>query len=132
MIVKSRPPSTALVRFVTTGLCATIDSHLAGELPLHRFAWELQNRIDSLAELSAPGRTVTRLRWLQRTVEHLHAEVAEAGRAQLNDDEEHILAATLTDLRTVLADLAPHNPPDPASTARPTTDHRVVALHVVA
>ena len=37
----STPTSTSLIRFVTDGLLATIESYQAGNLPLHRFAWEL-------------------------------------------------------------------------------------------
>jgi hypothetical protein len=59
----SSTAAPALVGFVTDGLNATLGSYLAGGLPLHRFAWELAARIDTLAELAAPAHTVTRLRW---------------------------------------------------------------------
>lgn len=110
----------ALVRFVTDGLNATLDSYLSGGLPLQRFAWELAARIDTLAELDAPARTVTRLRWLQRAVENLYSELARAGRP-LTGDEENCLTVTLVDLRTVLATLTPYSPLDPAGAARPFT-----------
>jgi hypothetical protein len=117
-IISSTP---ALVRFTVTGLTATIDAHLAGTLPLHRFAWELSTRIDTLGRLDAPSGVVTRLRWLHRTVERLHAELAEAGRERLDDAEQTALAAALVDLRTVLATLIPPTPRDPAGAGRPAT-----------
>jgi hypothetical protein len=74
--------SDPLIRFVTDGLMATIDSYLAGALPLHRFAWELSARVETLSSLDAPTRTLTRLRWLLRTVELVHAaQSARAGRS---------------------------------------------------
>lgn len=130
----------ALVRFVTDGLNATIDSYLGGGLPLQRFAWELAARIDTLAGLDAPARTVTRLRWLQRAVENLHSELARAGR-QLTGDEENCLTVTLVGLRTVLATLTPESPLDPAGSARPSAPaipavavggHRGIVLKLVA
>ena len=129
--------STPLLRFVTDGLTATIDSYLAGTLPLHRFAWELSARVDTLSSLDAPTRTLTRLRWLLRTVELLHAaqsaRSAETGHATgLSGDEESTLAVALTGLRAVLATLVPHNPLDPAGAARPAAALAVVALAVVA
>lgn len=102
--------SPALVRFVTAGLVATIDSYRSGGLPLHRFAWELVSRVDTLAALDAPARVVTRLRWLQRTVELLNTELAAGGRRELSGDEENSLTVTLGSLRTVLATLSPHSP----------------------
>lgn len=115
--------STPLLRFVTDGLMATIDSYLAGSLPLHRFAWELSARVDALASLDAPSRTLTRLRWLHRTVELVHA----AADGDLTRDEENTLAVALADFRAVLATLVPHNPLDPAGAARPATVLAVVA-----
>lgn len=125
--VSSVADSPALVRFVTDGLLATIEAYRCGTLPLHRFAWELDARITTLATLSAPSRVVTRLRWLHRTVELLHTELA-AG-AELTGDEENSLTVTLVDLRTVLATLAPESPLDPAGAARPT---QLPALRLVA
>lgn len=125
---------------MTEGLSATIDSYLGGGLPLQRFAWELAARIDALAGLDAPARTVTRLRWLQRAVENLHSELARAGRP-LTGDEENCLTVTLVGLRTVLATLTPDSPLDPAGAARPSSPampaiaiggHRAVGLKVVA
>jgi hypothetical protein len=97
----------ALVRFVTDGLLATIDSYLVGGLPLHRLARELPARIDVLAELHPPARTLTRLRWLQRDVERRYAELSDAGRAELTADEQHHLAGTVDTLRTALTALLP-------------------------
>lgn len=75
--------SDPLLRFVTDGLMATIDSYLAGALPLHRFTWELSARVDTLSSLDAPTRTLTRLRWLLRTVELVHTRVAGSGAAEV-------------------------------------------------
>lgn len=118
--------STPLLRYVTDGLMATIDSYLAGALPLHRFAWELSARVDALASLDAPTRTLTRLRWLHRTVELVHDAQSARG-ADLTRDEENTLTVALADFRAVLATLVPHNPLDPAGAARPATVLTVVA-----
>lgn len=131
----STPTSTALTRFVTNGLLGTIDSYQAGNLPLHRFAWELHTRIDTLSELAPPSRIVTRLRWLQRTVELLHSELINrshstghagatttghaSGHTELTADEQNSLTVTLRDMTLVLAALAPLSPLDPAGAARP-------------
>jgi hypothetical protein len=110
---------------------------------LRRFAWELAARIDTLAGLDAPARTVTRLRWLHRSVENLHTELTLAGRT-LTGDEENCLTVTLVGLRTVLATLTPESPLDPAGAARPsaptppaitagrTGGHRAANLRLVA
>jgi hypothetical protein len=113
--------SPALVRFVTDGLTATLDSYRAGHLPLHRFVWELTTRIDTLDGLPAPTRTVTRLRWITLGLAALHTELADTGREHLTADEENSLTVTLVSLRTALAQLDPHNPIDPTGAARPTT-----------
>ncbi|MDQ2706341.1 MAG: hypothetical protein M3Z25_01280 [Actinomycetota bacterium] len=113
--------STPLIRFVTDGLLATIESHRTGALPLHRFAWELRSRIDTLAELTSTSTTVTRLRWLQRSVQNLHTALAATGRAKLSDDEQDHLTATLTSLHTALTNLIPHRPLDPAGADNPAT-----------
>jgi hypothetical protein len=120
--LSTSPPTSAtpaLVRFVSEGLAATIDSYLSGRLSLRRFASELAARIDTLAGLDAPARTVTRLRWLQRSVENLHAELALAGRTPTGD-EKNCLTVTLVGLRTVLATLSPESPLGPAGAARPS------------
>ena len=122
----STPATSALTRFVTDGLLATIDSYRAGNLPLHRFAWELRTRIDSLAELDPPSRTVTRLRWLQRAVELLHAE----RHNELTADEQNDLTVTLRDMTIVLATLAPLSPLDPAGAARPISIEPAAIVHV--
>jgi hypothetical protein len=113
--------SPALVRFVTDGLTATLDSYRAGQLPLHRFVWELTARIATLDGLAVPTRAVTQLRWIARGLAALHAELAAAGRAELTLDEENSLTVTLVSLRTALAQLDPHSPIDPAGAARPAT-----------
>ena len=122
--------SDPLLRFVTDGLMAAIDSYLARALPLHRFAWELSARVETLASLDAPTRTLTRLRWLLRTVELLHTAHRERdanSAPDLSADEENTLTVALADFRAVLATLIPHNPLDPAGAARPTTVPSVVA-----
>jgi hypothetical protein len=91
--------SPALIRFVTDGLVATVDYYRAGQLPLHRFAWELSVRTDTLAELHPASRALTRLRWLQRSINNLHTEQAAGRRAQLSTDEENSLTVTLAGLR---------------------------------
>src|SRR5882757_11281532 len=45
-------PDASLRRFVTDGLRDTVDSYLSGNLPLHRFSWELESRLAMLAELT--------------------------------------------------------------------------------
>jgi hypothetical protein len=119
-IPTTMPGSPALLRFTVTGLTATIDAHLAGTLSLSRFAWELAARIDTLAVLDAPARVVTRLRWLHRTVERLTAALSGAGRDRLDDGQQATLAATLGDLRTVLATLTPPTPRGPSGTGART------------
>ena len=128
---------STLIRFVTDGLLATIDSYRAGSLPLHRFAWELRTRIDSLAELDPPSRTVTRLRWLQRTVELLHSELTTRTdthsadrRTELTADEQNDLTVTLRNLTLVLATLNPRSPLDPAGAARPISIEPAAVAHL--
>jgi hypothetical protein len=111
------PAAPALLRYAITGLLATIESYRVGALPLHRFAWELRTRMDLLAVLLPPARTLTRMRWLHRTVELLHAELTAGGRTALTGDEHSTLAATLTTLTTMLHTLTPPNPPRPATSA---------------
>lgn len=115
--------SPALVRYVTDGLLATIEAYRTGTLPLHRFAWELAARIDSLSELDPPALVLTRLRWLQRGVELLHAGSAGrtrgGGHTRLTEGEENSLTVTLVGLSTTLAALNPDSPLDPSGAARP-------------
>jgi hypothetical protein len=113
--------SATLIRFVTDGLIATIDSYRGDQLPLHRFTWELSSRIDTLAELHPATRTLTRLRWLHHDIDNLHTELAATGRTHLTADEENSLAVTLVSLRTALITLGPDAPLDPTGAARPTT-----------
>ena len=112
--------SPALVRFVTDGLTATLESYRAGQLPLHRFVWELTARVETLDGLAAPTRAVTRLRWIARGLAALHSELAAADRT-LTVDEENSLTVTLVGLRTALGQLDPHNPNDPTGAPRPAT-----------
>jgi hypothetical protein len=118
-ITDSPAPSGILIRFVTDGLIATIDSYRSGQLPLHRFSWELCNRIDSLAELHAATRAVTRLRWLHRDIDHVHAQCVTTGRAALTADEENALTVILVSLRTALAALGSDALGDSGGAARP-------------
>src|SRR5882757_7788165 len=62
-----------LRRFVADGLRDTIAAYSAGTLPLHRFAWELDSRLSTLAELTGlpHWRTLTALRAAQRTIADL-------------------------------------------------------------
>jgi hypothetical protein len=105
--------SATLIRFVTDGLIATIDSYRATQLPLHRLTWELNSRIDTLAELHPATRTLTRLRWLHHDINNLHTTLATTGRTDLTTDEQNSLTVTLVSLRTALATLGPDTPPDP-------------------
>jgi hypothetical protein len=91
--------SPALIRFVTDGLVATLDSYRTGRLPLHRFAWGLSARTDTLAELHPGSRAVTRLRWLQHSIDNRHTELAAGRLVQLATDEENSLTVTLASLR---------------------------------
>ncbi len=109
--------SEPLTRFVVDGLLATLASHRAGELPLHRVAWELRIRLDTLAELHPPARTLTRLRWLQLAVQRLHEELLATGRAEPTETERARLIATLDSLTAVLATLVPRDPFDPPGVA---------------
>jgi hypothetical protein len=98
--------SAALIRFVTDGLVATLEFYRAGQLPPHRFAWELTKRTDTLAELCPASRAVTRLRWLQRSINNPHTEhteLAAGGRAELSTDEQNRLTVTLASLRATSA-----------------------------
>jgi hypothetical protein len=122
-VVPVSPVPSSLVRFVTDGLLATIESYRAGQLPLHRFTWELHSRIDTLSELSADRLTLTRLRWLHRTIDNLHAELLESGRRP-TVDEENTLTVTVVSLRTVLGSLTPPAPLDPSGAAAPAAERR--------
>lgn len=90
-----------LIRFVTDGLRATIDSFAAGTLPLHRCAWELQSRLNSLAEL-VDRRALAPLRSSQRTVATIDVALRESGRTGMTSGEERILASALAAMRAEL------------------------------
>jgi hypothetical protein len=125
--------SAALIRFVTDGLVATLDSYRAGQLPLHRFVWELAARTDTLAELHPASRAVTRLRWLQCSIDNPHTEHTElpAGGGQLTTNEQNCLTITLASLRVTSATAARTARATPPATAsrwphRPVGHDRMV------
>jgi hypothetical protein len=114
-------PHAPLRRFVTAGLRDTVDSYTAGTLPLHRFSWELESRLATLAELTGLPRyrTLVTLRAAQHAVATIDVELRTSGRDALTAAEDHTVAAAITTLRTGLAQLDPTDPSDPASPARP-------------
>ena len=129
-----------LRRFVADGLRDTIACYSAGTLPLHRFAWELDSRLATLAELTGlpHWRTLNALRAAQRTIADLDTTLrantggANTGgantRAGLTAAEEHTLTAAVHTLRTTLARLDPIDPIDPVDPVAP----RPVVLTLVA
>jgi hypothetical protein len=120
------PASAPLRRFVTDGIRATLDAYTAGTLPLHRFAWELEARITTLAEFTALPhyRTLAALRDAQHTVATIDATLrARTGQQNLSAAEEHSLATAVTTLRTGLARL---DLPDPIDPVDLTVSHPVV------
>lgn len=124
-----------LRRFVADGLRDTIACYSAGTLPLHRFAWELDSRLATLAELTGlpHWRTLNALRAAQRTIADLdttlRANTRDASTGEgLTAAEEHTLTAAVTTLRTTLARLDPDDPIDPVDPAAP----RPVVLTLVA
>jgi hypothetical protein len=90
-----------LIRFVTDGLRDTIDSFATGALPLHRFAWELQSRLDSLAEL-VDRRALAPLRSTQCIVATIDIALRESDRMGTNTSEKRILANALAAMRAEL------------------------------
>jgi hypothetical protein len=108
-----------LRRFVADGLRDTIDSYITGELPLHRFAWELDTRLRTLAELTAlpEWRALTILRAAQHTIATVDTDLRASARADLTTAEEHAVASAVATLRTKLARLDPPDPSDPAAPA---------------
>lgn len=103
-------PSAVLRKFVTDGLRETIDYYSAGDLPMHRFAWELQVRLDTLCDLpelcdKTDHRALSRLRSLQQAVGTLDAILRADGRSELTTDEHNALTATLVGLRGSLGQL---------------------------
>ena len=121
--------TAALVRHATDGLAAALASFRAGQLPPHRFVWELAARIDTLDELAGAlptrlptiRRTVSRLRWIQRGIAARHTDSAPSGRAELTADEQSALTLSVVSLRLGLAQLAPSSSCGPAGAARPAT-----------
>jgi hypothetical protein len=125
------PPSThsPLRRFVTDGLRDTIDSYTAGTLPLHRFVWELETRLNTLIELTGLPhyRTLGALRSAQQSLAALDTELRATGREGLTNADEHTLGAAVTTLRTTLrTTLARLDPDDPIDPMDPTQPRPVV------
>jgi hypothetical protein len=114
-------PRSPLRRFVTDGLRDTIDAYTTATLPLHRFAWELDSRLDTLTELTGlpHWRTLNALRDAQRIIAAVDTEVRAAGGTALTAAEEHTLTTAVATLRTALARLDPRDPVDPLDPARP-------------
>lgn len=110
--------ATHLIRFVVDGLRDTIASFAAGTLPLHRLAWELQSRLDSLADLVG-RRALTPLRSSQFAVTAIDTSVRESGRTTTTAREARLLANALASIRTELDRLtAPALEPIHATPAR--------------
>lgn len=114
-----------LIRFVADGLCDTIDSFAAGALPLHRLAWELRSRLDSLAEL-VDRPALAPLRSRQCIVATIDAALRESGRRGTTTSEKRILASALAAMRTeldrlVLSALGTHRPTHPTGLVTPAT-----------
>jgi hypothetical protein len=59
----------------------------------------LSARNDTLAEPHPGSRAVTRLRWLQHSIDNRHTELAAGRLVQLATDEENSLTVTLASLR---------------------------------
>jgi hypothetical protein len=110
-----------LRRFVADGLRATIDSYAAGTLPLHRFTWELDSRLTTLAELSELPRrgSLATLCVARKTITAIDRELRATGRGGLTAAEKHTLAAAVTALRTELIRFAPSVPSTPTVQGAP-------------
>jgi hypothetical protein len=125
------PASCPLRRFVTDGLRATLDAYTDGTLPIRRLAWELQQRLRSLDELTGlpHWRTLAALRTAVHTVATVDAAHHDTGRAELTATQHLSLTGALSSLRTSLSRLTPTEPagppapPAPAPPAPPTTAH---------
>jgi len=114
------PLVSPLRRFVVDGLRATLDSHAADALPLHRLVWELDNRLDTLAELSDPPghRPLLALCTAVRVLAEIDTELRASGRARPTDAERHTVAVVAA-LRSTLARLDSADPLDPLEAAPP-------------
>ncbi|WP_028927960.1 hypothetical protein [Pseudonocardia acaciae] len=104
-----------LIRFVTDGLRDTIDSFATGALPLHRFAWEVQSRLDSLADL-VDRRALAPLRSTQCIVATIDIALRESGRTGTTTSEKRILASALAAMRGELDRLTTTSLGTPART----------------
>ena len=110
-----------LRRFVADGLRATIDSYAAGELPLHRFAWELNSRLATLADLTGlpHWRTLSAPQAARQTIATIDLELRVAERSRPTAAEAYSLTVAVAALRTAIARLDPPDPSDPIGPARP-------------
>jgi hypothetical protein len=117
-----------LRRFVIAGLRDTLDCYIAGTLPLHRFAWELDSRLTALAELTdLPDWRALALRTAQRAIAAVDADLRATGRADLAAGERHAVGVAVTTLRATLARLDP--PGVSASTSTGTSPVPVEPTH---
>lgn len=98
------PTRFVLRRFVTDGLRETIDSYAAGTLPLHRFAWELDSRLNDLAEVTGRphGRLLAGPRDAARRIAAIDATLRAEAREEPTDAERRTIAGALTALRATL------------------------------
>jgi hypothetical protein len=108
-----------LRRFVADGLRDTIDSYTTGELPLHRFAWELDTRLRTLAELTAlpEWRALATLHEARNTIATVDTDLRASAREDLTTAEQHSVASAVSTLRGTLARIDPPDPSDPAAPA---------------
>jgi hypothetical protein len=111
-----------LRRFVIAGLRDTLDCYTAGNLPLHRFAWELDSRLTALAELTGlpDWRVLAALSAAQRAIATVDAALRATGRTDLTTAEDHAVDTAVTALRAILTrfDAAePTRASEPASTS---------------
>jgi hypothetical protein len=96
-----------LRRFVADGLRETINSYTTGSLPLHRFVWELHNRLTTLTELTGlpHHRTLATLCTAQRSLAALDRAMRDSGREGLTTEDERAVAAAVRTLRAALNQL---------------------------
>lgn len=90
-----------LIRFITDGLRDTIDSFATGALPLHRFAWEAQSRLESLVGL-VDRRALAPLCSTQCIVATIDVTLRESGRTTTTTSEKRILTSALAAMRAEL------------------------------
>lgn len=120
------PTQSPLRRFVIDGLRQTLDSYTRHTLPLHRFAWELHTRIDTLAELTAlpQWRPLAALRAAQHTITELDAALRALGRDEPTPAETRALATAVATLRDTLDELSSDQPTPLANPGNQTRGQR--------